>query len=57
MKTNKDFKMSKSHKIMLALMTDSEKRPERKKMFIESQVAYTKAKQAKFKENNKGEEA
>ena len=58
MKTNKDFRMSKEHKTMLALMTTPEKRAERKKLFIDAQLSQTKAKQAKFKENhNKGDEA
>lgn len=57
MKTNKDFKMSKEHKTILALMEKPERRHELKTLFIEAQVAYTKAKQAKFKENvGKGEE-
>lgn len=57
MKTNKDFRMTKEHKTILALTDNPARRHELKQLFIEAQVAYIKAKQAKFKENvGKGEE-
>lgn len=51
MKTNKDFRLSKSDKTMLALMQKQERRGEMKIFMIEAQVALNKAKAARFKEN------
>ena len=53
MKPNKDFKLSKSTKRILALM-DGEKRSHWKKMMIEAEVAEKNAKFAKIKERNTG---
>ena len=54
MKTNKDFKLSKSTKRILALM-DGEKRSHWKKMMIEAEVAEKNAKFAKIRERNTGD--
>ena len=51
MKTSSSFNMKKEIKRLLAV-TPIEKRPFMKEAMIEAQVAYIKAKQAKFKENN-----
>lgn len=55
-RTNKDFRLSKSDKTMLALMDKQSRRIEMKHFMIEAQVAYNKAKAARFKENVKGDE-
>ena len=55
MKPNKDFKLSKSAKRMLATMT-SEKRSLWKKSYIEAEMSAKLAKFAKIREP-KGEEA
>ena len=56
-KTNKDFRLSKQAKTIIALTQGTdEHRNGWKKLFIEAQVAYDKAKTARFKENNKGDE-
>jgi hypothetical protein len=56
MKTNKDFKLSKETKRMLASMP-SDKRGHWKNMMIEAEVLEKRAKLAKLKENKseKGE--
>jgi hypothetical protein len=56
MKTNKDFKLSKESKRILAFMPDN-KRSHWKKMLIEAEVLEKRAKLAKLKENKseKGE--
>lgn len=51
MKPNKDFRLSKSSKRMLALMkTSTEMRNLWKKAFIDGELAEKQAKMAKFKE-------
>jgi len=56
MKTNKDFKLSKESKRILAFMPDN-KRSHWKKMLIEAEVLEKRAKLAKLKEtkSEKGE--
>ena len=55
-RTNKDFRLSKSDKTLLALMNNQGNRSFMKSAMIEAQLAYNKAKAARFKENNKGDE-
>lgn len=54
--TNKDFRMSKADKTRLALMDNQSQRSDAKRLIIEAQVAFNKAKTARFKENTKGED-
>ena len=54
MKTNKDFRLSKSSKRILALM-DGEKRSHWKKMMIDAEVSEKNAKFAKLRERNTGD--
>ena len=57
MKTNNDFKLSKSSKRVLATMTNSEKRGAWKKLMIEAEVAEKRAKLAKLSiKTNQGDE-
>ena len=58
MKTSKDFRLSKADKRVLAMMPE-EKRSHWKKMMIDAQVSYNRAKLAKVRDrsnNNQGEE-
>jgi hypothetical protein len=55
MKTNKDFRLSKSTKRILALMP-SEKRSHWKNMMIEAEVSEKRAKLAKLTVREKGDE-
>lgn len=55
MKTNSNFNMKKSIKRALAI-TATEKRPFMKQMMIDAQVAEAKAKMAKIRDNNQGDE-
>ena len=56
-KTTKDFRLPKQMKTIIALTKGTnEHRNAWKNMYIKAQVAYNKAKAAKFKENNKGDE-
>lgn len=55
MKTNSSYNMKKEIKRMLAI-TPSEKRPFLKGMMIDAQIAESKAKQAKVRDNNQGDE-
>jgi hypothetical protein len=55
MKTHSSFNMKKEIKRMLATAS-SEKRPMLKSMMIEAQVAEAKAKLAKVRDNNQGDE-
>ena len=54
MKPNKDFKLSKQTKRILALM-DGEKRSHWKKMMIDAEVSEKNAKFAKLRERNTGD--
>ena len=59
MKTSKDFKLSKQDKRILARILDSESYGHWKKMLIDAQVSFNKAKLAKIRERsntNQGEE-
>ena len=57
MKTNGDFKLSKSSKRVLATMTNSENRGAWKKLMIEAEVAEKRAKLAKLSiKTNQGDE-
>jgi hypothetical protein len=51
MKTNKDFRLSKSSKRILALM-DGDKRSHWKKMMISAELSEKNAKFAKIRERN-----
>jgi hypothetical protein len=55
MKTHSSFNMKKETKRLLAV-TPAEKRPFMKQMMIEAQVAEAKAKMAKVRDNNQGDE-
>lgn len=55
MKTNGTFKLSKSTKRVLSTMTDSHMRGDYKRMMIEAEVAFARAKLAKIKTNKTGE--
>jgi hypothetical protein len=57
MKSNKDFRLSKSTKRVLATMVDKNMRGGWKKMMIEAEIAEKKAKTAKLSlKSNQGEE-
>jgi hypothetical protein len=55
MKTNSTYKMKQEIKRILAT-TPAEKRPFMKEMMIEAQIAEAKAKMAKVRDNNQGDE-
>ena len=50
MKPNKDFKMSKANKRVLATFIDPQERSHWKRMLIDAQLAEKQASLAKFKE-------
>lgn len=55
MKTNGTFKLSKSTKRVLATMTDSQSRGDYKRLMIDAEVSYARAKLAKIKTAKTGE--
>lgn len=55
MRTNKDFRLSKESKRILARMLDPEQEAHWKKMMIGAEVAEKQAKFAKIRERNSGD--